>query len=125
MKKYYGEFLGKKIVLSESDWSQLRKRYDVGLAVKEFTDEYKIRVSCPLCHDYLVMGCLGCTFNKFRNNGTTDEGCTNSLEVLLGTDKFPFEIDVAYVSWSNHYNKKAMIALGKVYRELGKMELRG
>lgn len=121
MKKYYGELLGKKVVLSEGDWEQLRNRYDARLAVKNYGDEYRISVECPLCGEYLVFGCRGCTFNKFRNNGTTSEGCTNSLEVLLGTDKFPFEIDVACVSWSNYYNKQARIALGKIYRKLGKM----
>lgn len=120
MKKYYGEFLGKKIVLSEGDWEQLRNRYDVGLAVKE-AEEYRISVPCPLCHDYLPTGCHGCTFNKFRYVGTTSEGCTNSLEVLLETQDFPFEVNVACVSWNNYYNKQARIALGKIYEELGKM----
>jgi len=121
MKKFYGELLGKKFVLSEADWEQLRRRYDAKSAVKNYGDEYRISVECPLCDVYLVVGCHGCTFNKFRNNGTTDEGCTNSLEVLLGTDTFPFEVDVMCVSWSNYYNKKARVALGKIYKELGKM----
>lgn len=122
MKKYYGELKGKKIVLSEANWEQLRKRYDVERVV-HMDNEYRINIDCPLCYDYLVHGCRGCTFNKFEKNGSTSEGCTNVMEIVLGTEDLPFHLSCSQISWSKVMNKEAEEALNVVYRRLGEMRV--
>jgi hypothetical protein len=123
MKKYRTELKGKKIVLFEADWEKLRERFDTELAELN-GGLYHLDSTCPLCRDFVSDGCRGCTFHKFEKMGTTSEGCTNAIEILLGTEAFEFNPSVGGLHWEECNDKKAREQLDKVYTALGKMKLR-
>jgi len=61
--------LGKRIIMSEEWWKQLKQRFNPNNATfSEITDRWIISLPCQWCkYIYSSNGCRSCTWDKFRS----------------------------------------------------------
>lgn len=117
------KFDARVIYLTEKEWRETLKRFDLSKVVKKGDDIYEIPSDgCYLCEKYRTeardgSACYGCPLDS--EVGT----CRDLMEVIVG-DSFAFHAEVLSGVWWGDYGEgqNARAHIKKVYEALMKME---
>ena len=104
---------GKDIYLTEKQWSQLVRRFDVDKTKRrKYGSKFEIRIGC-FCCDF---PCRHCPLNVLRWGDTY--GCIRVVNYLCGTSNWAFNLTMDAVSWYEGEDKTARRQIQKVYTAL-------
>ena len=83
---YRAKIFGKVVKLSDKDFKQIVRKYDIVNAVNSregYTDDMEINVDCSLCNKFMG-NCSNCPFGKFVPGATC--GCVEAAKLIVGKD---------------------------------------
>lgn len=104
---------GKEILLEDSDWEALVKRFDASNAVLlKGTGLFRIDVPCSLCLRYSLCN-EGCPFRQFAKIHKY-VGCKMAIKKIL-REKLAFGMCTESLTWDIRKNKEARKQLNKIY----------
>jgi len=109
--------LGKEVYLTEKQWSQLVRRFDLDRAKKQrWGTKFRILVGCFCCN----FPCNRCPLRVFRWGDLY--GCTRVINYFCGTSDWAFALSMNSVYWWEGDDKRARRQVQKVYTALMCME---
>ena len=82
---YKAKIFGKVVKLTDKDFKQIVRKYDIENAVmhETFLTEMKINIRCSLCDKFADKDfCAGCPFSKFLSSHRS--GCVKAAELIVG-----------------------------------------
>lgn len=116
-----GIFSGETIYLTEKEWRELLKRFDVSKAVKKEDDIYEIPSDgCYLCTKYRRMGSTACGYCPLN---TEVNSCGDFMEDIVGR-QFAFQAEVASGVWWRECGEgvEAPVHVKKIHKALMSMK---
>ena len=131
---YKGKILGKSVKISNEDYKQLLRRFDLK-NIEEDYEEYYINVVCPFCHRYYFLSIYPplrttfcnskCPFAQFETEDNV--GCLNVIESFI--DKKILSLTLEHlnigsnsISWKPKIDTKIRKLITKLRNELLKMK---
>lgn len=121
------EKFGYTIKLSNKDWKNIRKRFDLkrALLVKENdVDYFVVGIPCSLCKKYITKGGWNCSddcpFMKAFGDYFGNFACGELIDSLFNDTEFQVEQD--YIRWHKSVNKKARRQIKRLNQIMDKIE---